>query len=123
MKKIFSSLLISSVLGTTIFAADSNSVKHFGFSAIFGYGAETIIHDYESLSETEKVIYGTALGSVPGLAKELTDSEFDNEDMAFNIAGALAGSLLSNYLNNNVFVTVQHDSKRDSNKVLVSFKY
>lgn len=121
MKKLsFLLLLISS---TSLFSADSNSIKHFGFSGIFGYAGETIIHDYESLSQTEKVIYGTAIGSIPGLTKELTDKKFDNEDMAFNIAGALAGSLLSNYLNNNVFVTVEHNSQRKSNKLLVSMKF
>lgn len=121
MKKILFSLVL--VGFTSLFAADSNSIKHFGFSGIFGYAGETIIHDYQSLSQTEKVLYGTAIGSIPGLTKELTDKKFDNEDMAFNVLGALTGSLLSNYLNNNVFITMEHNSTKKSNKLLVSMKF
>jgi len=124
MKKLFSTLLITSILGSsTVFAIENDKVKHFGFSSLFGYGGETLIHDNYQFSDTQKVLYGTAIGSVPGLLKELTDSKFDNEDMAYNIAGAFAGSLLSNYLNNNVFVAFEHNSQKKSNKVLVSFKY
>lgn len=92
-------------MGLTILnAADSNSIKHYGFSAVFGFTSETIIHkNFSQLGDIEKVSYATILGSTPGLIKELTDDKFSNEDMAFNIADAL----ISNYLNNNtsIFVT------------------
>ena len=124
MKKIATSILLTSILTTnTLFAADGNSVKHFVFSGAFGYVAETILHNNVDLSNTEKVIYGTTLGVLPGLAKELSDTKFDNEDMAFNILGSFAGSYLSNYLNNNVFVSFEHNSKTKSDKVLVSYKF
>lgn len=124
MKKLLCSLLLGTLVSSsTLFAAENDKIKHFGFSSIFGYGGETLIHDIQTLSDTEKVIYGTVIGSVPGLIKELTDDKYDSEDMAYNVAGAFAGSLLSNYLNNNVFVAFEHNSKRKSNKVLVSFKY
>lgn len=106
LKKI---ILSFSVFGLTILnAGDSNSVKHYGFSAVFGFASETIIHkNFTQLGDIEKVSYATILGSTPGLIKELTDDKFSNEDMAFNFAGALTGALLSNYLNNNtsIFVT------------------
>lgn len=106
LKKI---ILSFSVFGLTILnAGDSNSVKHYGFSAVFGFASEIIIHkNFTQLGDIEKVSYATILGSTPGLIKELTDDKFSNEDMAFNFAGALTGALLSNYLNNNtsIFVT------------------
>ena len=41
LKKI---ILSFSVFGLTILnAGDSNSVKHYGFSAVFGFASETII--------------------------------------------------------------------------------
>lgn len=124
MKKIISSLLLTSVLASTsLFAADNNSIKHFGFSGIFGYMGESIIHDTASLSDTEKILYGTAIGTLPGLAKELTDTKFDNEDMAFNILGSFVGSYLSNYLNNDIQLAYEHNSKKQSDKVLVSYKF
>ena len=121
--------LVASVLGLSIFssslfAEDSNSGKHFAYSAIFGYASETFIHDrYKTLNDYEKVGYSTIIGTLPGLAKELSDTKFDNEDLAFDIAGAFAGSLLSNYLNNNVFVTVNHDSKKKSTVVAANYKF
>lgn len=124
MKKLLCSILLGTIVSSsTLFAVENDKVKHFGFSSIFGYAGETIIHDIETFSDTQKVIYGTAIGSVPGLIKELTDDKYDGEDMAYNVAGAFAGSLLSNYLNNNVFVAFEHNSKKKSNKILLSFKY
>lgn len=124
MKKVLCSVLLGTLLSSSmLFASDNDKIKHFGFSSIFGYAAETLIHDKQTLSNTQKVIYGTAIGSVPGLVKELSDDKYDGEDMAYNVAGAFAGSLLSNYLNNSVFLAFEHNSKKKSNKVLVSFKY
>lgn len=123
-KLIVNSLLSLSVFTSTLFAEDSNSAKHFGLSAVFGYASETFIHDrYKTLNDYEKVGYSTLIGTLPGLAKELNDTKFDNEDLAFDIAGAFAGSLLSNYLNNNVFVTVNHDSKKKSTVVAANYKF
>lgn len=123
MKKIFLATSFTLLLSTSLFAEDSNSAKHFGFSAVFGYAAETVLHKNSNFSDFQKISYGTIIGSLPGLAKELNDTKFDNEDMAFDIAGAFAGSLLSNYLNNNVFVTVEHNSKNNSTKIAANYKF
>lgn len=123
-KLLFSSILGLSILSSSLFAADNNSYKHFGFSAIFGYASETYIHDkYKTLNDYEKVGYSTAIATIPGLAKELTDTKFSHEDLAFDIAGAFAGSLLSNYLNNNVFVTIEHNSLKKSNRIVANYKF
>ena len=47
-------------------------VKHYGFSAIFGFTSETIIHkNFTSLNDIEKVSYATLLGSTYGLIKKI----------------------------------------------------
>lgn len=112
------------IFSTNLSAEDSNSAKHFGLSAVFGYASETYLHhNQKELSNMEKISYATIIGTLPGLAKELNDTKFDNEDLAFDIAGAFAGSLLSNYLNNNVFLSVKHDSERKSTKIAANYKF
>lgn len=105
-------------------AADSNSIKHYGFSAIFGLTSETIIHkNFEQLDDIEKISYATILASTPGLIKELTDEKFSNEDMFFNVAGALSGAILSNYLNNNTSLFITHNNKNKSTKISLAYKF
>ena len=122
LKKI---ILSFSVFGLTILnAGDSNSVKHYGFSAVFGFASETIIHkNFTQLGDIEKVSYATILGSTPGLIKELTDDKFSNEDMAFNVAGALTGALISNYLNNNTSIFVTHNEEEKSTKINLAYNF
>ena len=122
LKKI---ILSFSVFGLTILnAGDSNSVNHYGFSAVFGFASETIIHkNFTQLGDIEKVSYATILGSTPGLIKELTDDKFSNEDMAFNFAGALTGALLSNYLNNNTSIFVTHSQEEKSTKINLAYNF
>ena len=122
LKKVLLSIGFLGLIGAN--AGDSNSVKHYGFSAIFGFTSETIIHkNFTSLNDIEKVAYGTLLGSTPGLIKELTDDEFSNEDMAFNVAGALTGALLSDYLNNNTSIFVTHNEEQKATKVNLAYNF
>jgi hypothetical protein len=122
--KITKTLLILSLLGVNLFAEDSNSAKHFGFSAIFGFGSELIIHkNFPNLSNFEKVSYATILGSTPGLIKELNDDKFSNEDLAFDIAGALTGALISNYLNNNTSIFISHNKEKEATKVNLAYNF
>jgi len=122
LKKSVIALSLASV--ATLSAADSNSVKHYGFSALFGYAGETILHkNFKSLDDVETISYGTLLGSLPGLAKELNDDKFSGEDMAFNFAGALSGTLLSNYINNNTTIFVSHDKKNKATQVKLAYKF
>ena len=105
-------------------ASGSNSAKHYGFSAVFGFTSETLIHkNFTSLNDIERVSYATILGSTPGLIKELTDDKFSNEDMAFNIAGALTGALLSNYLNNNTSIFISHNEEEKATKINLAYNF
>ena len=122
LKKIVLATCILGIVGAN--AADSNSAKHYGFSAVFGFTSETLIHkNFTSLNDIERVSYATILGSTPGLIKELTDDKFSNEDMAFNVAGALTGALLSNYLNNNTSIFVSHNQEDKATKVNLAYNF
>mgnify|MGYP006359023119 FL=1 len=122
LKKIVLATCILGIVGAN--AADSNSAKHYGFSAVFGFTSETLIHkNFSSLNDIERVSYATILGSTPGLIKELTDDKFSNEDMAFNIAGALTGALLSNYLNNNTSIFISHNEEEKATKINLAYNF
>ena len=122
VNKIVLATCILGIVGAN--AADSNSAKHYGFSAVFGFTSETLIHkNFTSLNDIERVSYATILGSTPGLIKELTDDKFSNEDMAFNIAGALTGALLSNYLNNNTSIFISHNEEEKATKINLAYNF
>lgn len=94
-----------------------DKVAHFSLSALFGAGAETILHYNTDLKDVGRVAAGTVLGTLPGLAKEIADSqESDNEfsqgDMLANMAGAFSGALLGNLVNNAIQVRVETDGKK-----------
>ncbi|APW65341.1 MULTISPECIES: hypothetical protein [Arcobacteraceae] len=124
MKSLKKILAISVLSAISLNAADSNSIKHFGFSAIFGLASETILHkNYQQFDDIETISYATAIGSLPGLAKELTDDEFSNEDMVFNVLGALSGAVFSNYLNNNTSIFIAHNKEEKSSQVKLAYKF
>ena len=74
-----------------------DKVKHFGVSAPMGLlGAKFA---GPTASTAERVMYGALIGSLPGIAKELTDLRTPGatpsmKDMAFNVAGAAIGALM-----------------------------
>jgi len=121
IKKLATITILSAL---SLNAADSNSIKHFGFSAMFGLASETILHkNYTQFDDIEKISYATAIGSLPGLAKELTDNKFSNEDMVFNVLGALSGAVFSNYLNNNTSIFIAHNQKEESTEIKLAYKF
>lgn len=123
--KLIKTLIAISILSTiSLNAADSNSIKHFGFSAIFGLTSETILHkNYQQFDDIETISYATVIGSLPGLAKELTDDKFSNEDMVFNVLGALSGAVFSNYLNNNTSIFIAHNKEEKSSQIKLAYKF
>ncbi len=97
--------------------ADGDAALHFGLSTIFGAAGESIVHYNTKTTTAERIIYGTLLGSLPGLAKEIIDStesdnHFSGTDMAANVAGAFAGSVLANLINNKLQVSVDAERKK-----------
>ena len=104
------------------FAFD-DKIAHFGLSALFGAGAETILHYRTDFEDVERVALGTLLGSVPGLAKEIIDSqedgnEFSARDLTADVAGAFSGALLSNLFNNAIQVRIESGDEKQVSVVL-----
>ena len=98
-------------------SAEDNEALHFGISAILGAASETIIHHKTKVGPVERIAYGTILGSLPGLAKEVIDSteednHFSGKDMAANVAGAFVGSVIANLVNNQIRVSVDPEQKK-----------
>ena len=107
-------------------SAEDNEALHFGISAILGAASETIIHHKTKVGTVERIAYGTILGSLPGLAKEVIDSteednHFSGKDMAANVAGAFVGSVIANLVNNQIRVSVDPEQKKVSLLVVHEF--
>jgi len=96
---------------------------HVTLSGIAGYMGESYVHTRPG-SPTQKIMIGTAIGSIPGLLKEAIDyaenDEYCSKDMLQNIGGALAGSLLAYNMNKKYKVSF---NKQEGNYLFgVSFK-
>jgi uncharacterized protein YfiM (DUF2279 family) len=115
-------------VGPSSSSAEENlgTAKHFAISAGVGGISETVLHYTTELSAVKRIAIGTAIGSVPGLVKELQDggsknNGFGRRDMAADIAGALAGSALASFVNSKIHVRIQ--KKRDVTKVSLLFHF
>ena len=103
--------------------AVDDKTAHFGLSALFGAGAETVLHYRTDLESVDRVAVGTLLGSVPGLAKEIADSqqdgnEFSGSDLTADVAGAFFGAFLGNLLNSAIQIQVESDGGAQLSVVL-----
>ncbi len=123
-KRIFISVLlffiVISATSKNASAAD-DKLLHFGFSSLFGAASESYLHYETNLKTPGRLIWGTTLGTIPGLAKEIIDStkrdnRFSGSDMAANIAGAFVGALLANIFNNAIQVKIE---KKEEEKMIV----
>jgi uncharacterized protein YfiM (DUF2279 family) len=104
-------------------SAADNRLLHFGISSVFGAASESYLHYKTKLKTSGRIILGTALGSVPGLAKEIIDSTkkgnyFSGGDMGADIAGAFVGAVLGNLVNN--IIQVKIEKKKDEKKIAIS---
>ncbi len=94
-----------------------DKVLHFSVSTMLGAGAETYLHQTTDLNAYQRIGLGTFLGVMPGLAKEVIDSQkkdnyFSTGDMAANLGGSLVGALLGNWLNNKYWAQVEAGKER-----------
>lgn len=92
----------------------SDKLKHFAISAPFGALGAYLTRDTE-----HPVIYGTLIGTVPGLIKEGIDgtcrsSGFSYKDLVADVAGALSGAVLTNWA-----ITYNRDAR--SHTVAISY--
>jgi VanZ family protein len=114
---IFLFLILISISPENAYGGD-DKLKHFGVSSLFGAASESILHYKTNLKTSERIVLGTALGSLPGLAKELIDStkagnQFSGSDLAVDIAGAFLGSVVANFFNNLIQIKID---KTEENK-------
>lgn len=100
---------------------DKNFGLHFGLSAILGGVSESLIHHNTDLEAKKRIIYGTAIGTFPGLVKEISDSNISETDMAGNVLGAFVGAIVANYINERLLMSI--NKQGDKTSVFLSFKY
>ncbi len=121
-------VLICSAVSPTHLSAKGDKIKHFGISILFGATGESCLHYATKMDGAKRIIFGTALGTLPGLFKELVDStkegnQFSGSDLAADILGSCCGALLSNMVNNKVQVNVNLNKKRQIWIFSVSFAF
>jgi len=125
MKKI-KLLLLTLMVAQSAYAYeyDEKDVYHILVSGTLGYAGESLLHSSQSLNDFEKVVYGAIPGIALGAIKEYGDDKYsDDGDMVLNVIGALSGSYLSNYLNNEYFFSVESKKSTKSTKVLVGYNF
>ena len=118
-------LILISFPNKNIYAGD-DKLTHFGISSIFGAAGESYLHYKTNLKASERIVLGTTIGSLPGLAKELIDStkkgnHFSGSDLAVDIAGAFVGALVGNFVNNIIQVKIKKEN--DKKVFVISFSY
>jgi uncharacterized protein YfiM (DUF2279 family) len=128
MKLLKNRILISIFLFFIVFSAANKNASaaddkllHFGVSSLFGAASESYLHYKTDLKTPGRLIWGTTIGSIPGLAKEIIDStkrdnRFSGGDMAANIAGAFVGAFVANIFNNAIQVKIE---KKEEEKMFV----
>jgi uncharacterized protein YfiM (DUF2279 family) len=124
---IFILLIFLSISNNTVFSAD-NTLLHIGVSSVFGAAGESFLHYKTNLKTSGRIILGTALGSIPGLVKELIDStkkgnHFSGTDLAADIAGAFIGALAANIVNNKIQIKIKKTKHDKTVALSLSFQF
>lgn len=106
--------------------AETQYDLHVGTSGLLGYATESVLHYKTEFSTSKRIVYSTAIASLPGLFKEIKDSreennKFDNGDLVADIAGALLGSVIANAVNNKLKVNLSKD--KQFTKISASYKF
>lgn len=107
-------------------ASADNIALHMGLSSIFGAASESFLHYNTNIGITKRIMYGTIIGSLPGLAKEVIDSThednyFSGSEMAADIAGAFIGAVIANLVNNKIQVNINKQKGKTTVSLLYRF--
>ena len=87
---------LGGVTGAVLASGIGNDKKgHFILSMPLGAASEYLLRQLNIASDDRwrRIGIATAMGLMPGLAKELTDSSFDGGDLAADLAGSFMGAL------------------------------
>ena len=100
-----------------------DKANHFGVSAPLGMFGATMAG--KSADSADQVLYGTLIGALPGLAKELYDvghpgSNASIKDMAWNLLGAAAGSMSSRWFS---IMPMSYRDRVDGLRVQIRFDF
>lgn len=100
-----------------------DKANHFGVSAPLGmFGASMA---GKSADSADQMLYGTLIGALPGLAKEIYDigrpgSTASVKDMAWNFLGAAAGSMSSRWFS---VMPMTYRDRVDGFRVQIRFEF
>lgn len=118
-------LIILLLMPATSFAASTDGL-HLGLSAVFGAASETVLHYKTDINDAGRITLGTVLGSLPGLAKEISDgteedNHFSGRQMAIDVAGAFVGAVIADLINNKIQMRIETNTKSTVISLLVEF--
>lgn len=124
--KLFLAGVCCFLLFVTCGRAADDKALHFGISAVCGAGAETVLHYNSEMGPVSRVLMATAIGSLPGLAKELKDrgepgNEFGVGDMTADVLGSFTGALTSCFINDAIQVRFKAGKKGGSVALMWEF--
>ncbi len=93
-------------------APQQDKVQHFAVSGVLGALADQVVTYKTHLSKGPRIALATGLAMVPGVVKEAIDAQevgnhFSKKDLAYDLAGALAGVLLSELYTSQVQLKVK----------------
>lgn len=108
------------------YSKDMNFDQHFTLSMLFGVIGETTIHNKEKLTPAMKIFTGAAIGTIPGVIKEIgdglqDDNYFSSEQIFYDATGSLVGSFIAYKYNSRTKVKVEKSD--DGAKVSLLFSY
>ena len=91
--------------------ADDNFDQHFTLSMLMGAIGETVVHNRETFNVPMKILAGAAIGTVPGIIKEIGDSTnddnyFSETQVLYDAMGSVVGSIIAYKYNSRTKVNV-----------------
>jgi uncharacterized protein YfiM (DUF2279 family) len=100
-----------------------DKANHFGVSAQLGMFGASLAG--KSADSADQILYGTLIGALPGLAKEIYDigrpgSTASIKDMAWNLLGAAAGSMSSKWFS---VAPITYRDRVDGFRVQIRFDF
>jgi uncharacterized protein YfiM (DUF2279 family) len=115
------------MLTNHLYGVGDDKIKHLEVSTFLGYTGETLLHKYSQLPDKKKVLYAVGAAFAVGVGKELYDEEdyggFSIKDLIPDLFGAVTGAIVSNYLNKNYFLKIEHKSDKKISKISIAYKF
>ena len=125
--KIIRSILLPLLMTNSLYGVGDDKIKHLQVSMLLGYAGETLLHKYSQLSHEDKVLYAVGAAFAIGIGKELYDEQdyggFSAEDLVPDLFGSVSGAIISNYLNKNYFLKIEHKTDKKISKITMAYKF